>query len=621
MTMESRQEENVVSPVERAREALYSPTPLRYERAPLSAPREPSLQHEWKERLAPRLPGTTRHLRRASIFLAGTIVFFLCALGIAGYLFYFGGNSVSTDKVSIDIQGPTTIAGGDTVPFSITITNKNPIALEHAIIEIDFPEGTRSAVNVLGPYPRYVENLGTIASGATVTRSVKAIVFGGAGQALALPVSFSYGTASSNAVFEKKSTYALAISSTPLSISVDALTELTSGQAITFSLAVRSNANVPIGNIVLATTFPFGFSVASSSLPLTNGSFVIGTLAPGASRQIRLTGTLTGQNNDQRVFHFSVGTANSIKDPTLAIAYMTQDATVKIAEPFITTTLTLGGNVLANAVMTPNSAQNISVNYQNTLATTIMNASISVALSGTAINYDSIRTMNGFYNSIDHTIVFSRDTDSKLASLVPGASGQGSFSFSTLPAGAPSPTIIFSTSASGIRTGQTNVPEQVTVSAQYQAKVSTMATLATRTSRVSGPLPPRVEQATIYAITLTAQNKGSTLAGGATTLTLPSYVTYLGQTTGAGSFSYDSTARTLTWRAGDIPQNGNAEGTFRVSFTPSASQKGSAVQLTGIPTFSGHDRFAGVQISANTNPATTDTPDDPGYVQTDGIVQ
>ena len=619
--MESRQEENRVSPIEQAREALYSPTPSRYERSPLSAPKEASFPHEWQERALPRLPGTTRHVRRASIFLAGTIFFFLGALGIAGYLFYFGGNSVSTDKVTIDVQGPTTIAGGDTVPFAITITNKNPVALEHAILEIGFPDGARSAVNVLAPYPRYVENLGTIASGATVTRSAKAIVFGGAGQALALPVSFSYGTASSNAVFEKKSTYALAISSTPLSISVDTLTELTAGQSMTFGLTVRSNANVPIGNIVLAPTFPFGFSVASSSLPLTNGSFVIGTLAPGASRQIRLSGTLIGQDNDQKVFHFSVGTANSVKDPTLAIAYMTQDAIVKIAEPFITTSLTLGGNTLVNAIMTPNSTQNISVNYQNTLATMITNASISVALAGAAINYDSIRTMNGFYNSVDHTIIFNRDTDSKLASLSPGATGQDSFSFSTLPAGAHSPTITFSTSASGTRIGQANVPEQVTVSAQYQARISTTATFATRTSHMSGPIPPRVEQATVYAVTLSVENKGSTLAGGVATLTLPSYVTYIGQTTGAGAFSYDSTTRVLTWRPNDLPQSGNAEGTFQVSLTPSASQKGSAVQLTGAPTFSGYDRFAGVQISANANPATTDTPSDPGYIPKDAIVQ
>ncbi len=160
--------------------------------------------------------GGRRHVRLAGVFFAGAFIFFLVSLGIAGYFFYFGGNTVSVDKVTVDIQGPTTITGGDTVPLSITITNKNPVTLEDATIGIEFPSGTRSADNVLAAYPRYTENLGVLASGASVTRSVKAIIFGGAGQTITLPVTFSYGTAGSNAVFVKKSSYVLAVSSTPL---------------------------------------------------------------------------------------------------------------------------------------------------------------------------------------------------------------------------------------------------------------------------------------------------------------------------------------------------------------------------------------------------------------------
>ncbi|MFZ2984079.1 MAG: hypothetical protein WA053_03305, partial [Minisyncoccia bacterium] len=332
------QEEDTRGSLEHARESLYSPTPSEHDRFALQSPGEHQLPHAWEEKALPSIrPQGERHVRLASIFLGGAVLFFLVALAVAGYFFYFGSNSVSVDKIAISIQGPTTVAGGDTVPLSVTITNKNPVAVENAIIEISFPDGTRSATNVLAAYPRYVENLGTLESGETVTRSVKAVIFGGAGQALSLPVSFSYGTVNSNAVFEKKSSYALAISSTPLSVTVDALTETVSGAPITFMVTVRSNATIALSNVVLSATSPFGFSVTSSSIPLTNSSFLLGTLAPGASKQVKMTGTLTGQQNDQRVFHFTVGTAKSSQDQTLAVTYMTQDATVTIAAPFITT--------------------------------------------------------------------------------------------------------------------------------------------------------------------------------------------------------------------------------------------------------------------------------------------
>lgn len=617
MSMQPRPEENNIGSLEHAREALYSPTASLHGRSQLHAPEEHVLPHAWEERALPHPQQGERHVRLAGIFFGAAVLFFLVALGVAGYFFYFGNNSVGTDKITIDIQGPTTIAGGDTVPLSLTITNKNPVALANATIEIDFPEGTRSATDRLASYPRYVENLGTLASGATVTRSVKAVIFGGAGQTTTLPVSFTYGTASSNAVFEKKTSYALAVSSTPLSVSVDALTEVVSGDSITFTLMVRSNATIPLDNVVLTTTSPFGFSVTSSSLPLSNSSFLIGTLAPGASKQVTLTGTLTGQNSEQRVFHFTVGTAKSAQDQALAVTYMTQDATVSIAAPFITTTLALNGDTSSTAVISPGSSQSVSLSYVNTLPTTVTNASVTVTLSGSAVDYNSIKTTSGFYNSATHSIIFSKDTDPALASLAPGASGIGSFTFSTLPVGVLSPTISLAVSVSGTRVGQTNVPEQVTTSVVKTAKVATVVTLAASSSHVAGPVPPRTNQTTTYSVIWNAQNKGSAVAGGIVSATLPGYVSYVGNTSGSGNFSYDSVSHTLTWNTGDLAQGGNAQGAFQVSLTPSTSQKGSIVQLMSRSSFSGYDRFAGLQVSAAADAVTTET----GGVAGSGVVQ
>jgi hypothetical protein len=616
-------EKDGVGSLERAREALYSPVASTHERATLHASERQVLPHAWKE----EVPQGERHVRLAALFFGGATIFFLATLGIAGYFFYFDSNSVSPDKIDIAIHGPTTIAGGDTVPFSITVTNKNPVAVENATIEVDFPDGTRSATDVLSPYPHYTENLGTLASGATVTRSVQAVVFGGAGQTLMLPIMFSYGTPNSNAVFEKKSSYALTVSSTPLSVAVDTLTEVVSGDSITFTTTIRSNATIPLDNVVLVMVSPFGFSLTSSSIPSSNSIFFIGTLAAGASKQVTLTGTLTGQNNEKRVFHFTVGTAKSSQDQTLAITYMTQDATVSIAAPFIATTLALNGDTARNMTITPSSLQSVSLSYTNTLAIPVTNASVTITVGGSAIDYDSIRTTNGFYNSIDHTILFSKDTDQSLVSLAPGASGIGSFTFSTLPVGILSPTVTFSIAASGTRVGQSNVPEQVTTSAVKTAKVATAVVFSSLSSHASdlftqsGPIPPRANQATTYSIIWNLQNKGSTVAGGIAKATLPSYVTYTGETSGTGTFSYDSVSHTMTWNVGDLAQGAAVQGAFQISLTPSTSQRGGFALLTSGASFSGYDRFAGVNISAIADPATTETRGDAGYSSAAAIVQ
>ncbi len=623
--------EDDIGTLEQARERLYGHTIDLHARPKITGLDERDLPHAWeKDPFQRAVHKGKRHVRLAAIFLAAAALFFLVSLGIAGYVLYVGGNSVSVNKITVNVQGPTTVAAGDTVPLSLTITNTNAIAIENATIEIDFPSGTREATNVLQEYPRYIENLGTIASGASVTRSVQAVMFGGAGQTFSIPISLSYGSAGSNAVFVKKSSYPLTISTTPLSLSVNAPTETVSGLPLTLTLTVSSNATVPLDDVVLTGAFPFGFTVASSSLPLNNSSFLLGTLQPGASATVTLTGTLAGQESEQPVFHFTVGTAKTAYDQTIAVAYMTQDTAITITAPFISATLALNGDTSPNTIVTSGTSQSATLSYTNTLSTDVTNATVSVAISGAAVDYNSIQTTSGFYNSADHTVVFSQDTDPSLAMLAPGASGLGSFTFLTVPAAALAsvpPTITFTISVAGTRVGQTNVPEQVSDAATKTATVETTVVLSASALHTSGPLsnsgpvPPRVGQTTTYTVLWNTLDEGSEVAGGTVSATLPGYVSYTGKTAGAGSFSYDTGSNVVSWNTGDIAQGAHVQGAFQVSLTPSTSQKGDAPQLVGAATFSGYDRFAGVQISATADPVTTETKGDPGYTSSLGTVQ
>lgn len=621
--------EDDISALEKARERLYKPEAEK-PAPPPATPARYSFPHAWKDALLPAtLEGGKRHVRLATIFFGVAVLFFIIALGIAAFFFSVGGNTVSVDKIQIDVQGPTAVSGGDTVPLSLTVTNRNPVAVQDAVLEIDFPNGTRDPENLQLPYPHYIEKIGTLESGASVTRSIKAAMFGAAGEVVTIPISFTYGAPRSNAVFAKKSSYALTITTTPLEVSVDTLTETVSNKPLTLTMTVRSNATIPLQNVVLSGSFPFGFVPTSSSIPLNNSVFYIGTLAPGATKTVTLTGTLTGQNNEQRIFRFAVGTANSANNPAIAVSYMTQDAAVTIAAPFIDTSLSINGKSEGNVVLTPGSFQNVSLSYANTLSTSVENATVEVAISGSAVDYDSIRTSSGFYNSSDHTIVFSKDTDPALASLAPGATGFGAFSFSTVPSGSSSasPNVTFTISVSGTRVGQTNVPEEVSATMTKTAKVMTTVALTAASLRNAGgfsntgPIPPRADQESTYTVQWTAQNRGSAIGGGAVSATLPSYVSYTGRTGGSGSVSYNESSRTVTWNIGDIAQNVTAQAVFQVTLKPSTSQRGSAPALTSAATFSGFDRFAGVQVSVSADPVTTETKTDSGYTSANATVQ
>lgn len=622
-----------VGSLEHAREHLYAPgsTGEPHTHPLLADAAKKILPHRWGDSGA---AGSTSgfgwwHLRLARAFFMVAATFFLVSAGIAGYIFLAGSNSVSMDKISVEVLGSTTTAGGDIVSFSLVITNRNTVAIERAVLEVDFPNGTRSADDILQDYPRYLEELGTLESGERVTRTVRAVVFGGAGQTLSLPITLFYGATGSNATFIKNASYTLAVLTTPLSVSIDTLSETVSGEPLTLTLSVSSNATIPLDNVVLAGTFPFGFEITASSLPIRNGTFLLGILKPGDRRIVTVTGTLTGQDSEERVFHFTVGTAKTAQDETLSIPYMTQDAAVTIAAPFINTTLAINGDTSSTVVLAPDASHTVSISYTNTLSTSITDAKIIVAISGAPVDYKSIKSGNGFYSSADRTVVFSKDSDSTLALLAPDAFGVGTLTFKTLPTSAAvsAPTVTFTTSVSGTRVGQANVPRQISASATKTARVATSVVLSALSLHTSGPIgnsgpiPPKIDERTTYTVVWDVQNKGNTIAGGIVSATLPSYITYTGLTAGSGSFSYNDASHTVSWNTGDLVQGAGARGYFQVALTPSISQRGTEPPLTRSVSFSGYDRFASVQVSATAEPATTETKGDPDLLLGNGSVQ
>jgi len=610
------------STLETARERLYSPRSVELKvRQALSESSAVTVPHAWAAKIAPK---AHPHVRLALLFFVGALAFFIVAAGVAALLLFSGSTSVSTNNISLVTQGPTTIAGGDTVPFSLSITNKNVVPLENATLEIDFPDGTRSATDETQAYPRYTEDLGTIAPGATVLRSVKAILFGGAGSSVSIPISLSYEAQGSNATFVKKSTYPLSITSAPLSLSVDAPVEAVSGQPLSLSVIVRSNATTALNNVVVQSQLPFGFKITSTSMPVSGASFLIGTLQPGVSKTVLITGVLTGQVNDQEAFHFTVGTGNSSTDQTPQIVYMAQDAQVAIQAPFLATTLALNGATAPSPTLSPGSNNSATVSWTNTLDAPLQNATISIKLSG-AVVPNSIQTTTGFYDSSSNTITFSPSSDPSLASLPPGASGLGTFSFATPPAGSGSQSLTFTISISGTQTGQDTGPQQVNASSVVTAAIAGGVSLSAQSLHASGPIsnsgpvPPVVGSATSYTILWQITNPGNALASPQVSATLPSYITFTNQTSGSG-ITYDSASRTVTWKPGDLTGGATATGAFQISFTPSSSQKGSTPELTSSVAFTAFDRYAQVQVSSSIAAPTTQAAD-PGASSGAGDVQ
>ncbi len=626
------------SSLEKTREDLYAvPGAIHTdEQAPAPPrPHQNAVAHTdraWKDDTFTTRPKPHKHVKFAIIFFWVALTFFLVAGGVSAYLLLSGTRSISTARVVLTMHSPTSIAAGDTVSTLVSITNRNVVSLKNVKLSITFPNGTRSPKNVLAPLMRSSEDIGTIAPGMTVKRQIKSVLFGGQGDSLPLQAVIQFNSSGSNATFTKKISASISIISTPLSVSIAAPTSVIPGQSVSLTATIRSNSTKSITGTVLHASYPVGFTVKKSSLPSLGGNFSIGAISPGQTKIIHITGILSGNVGSQQAFQFTIGTATTASSGSIAVAYMTQTATVTFTQPFIATIMTINGGAAGNTILMPGTNVTVSVAWMNTLTVPVTNARIAIKIGGDAIVPSSVKSQTGKYQSLTHTMVFSRDTNLTLSQFPPGAQGTGIFTFQTLSVASTTagnvynPTVTLRAIVSGEYPGQNTSVGTTTASMTQKLKLSTLLSLnayalyATGPFANIGPVPPRANAKTTYTIVWRVHNTLNDTGGATVSANLPTSITFVGPVSPSdGSVTYNGSTHSVNWSIGNISSNTTRTAMFQVAITPSTSVRGIAPTLLDATKVTAFDRFAQVTISSFANAVTTALTHESQY--NSGIVQ
>lgn len=570
-------------------------------------------------------------------FFIGSLVFFFIAAGAAAYLFFSGGNSISPQNIDLSVVMPSVIDGGKTSNLQILIDNRNQANLKLVDLVINYPTGTRDPASPTASLTHERQSIGAINAGQQLTRTAQAIFYGQEGQSQQISVQLQYSIAGSNAIFEKDASASFTVGSSPISISVGAPTEAIAGQQFSMDVTVQSNALTPIQDVVIQGQYPFGFTVTNSSPQATAGGTLwrLGTMQPGDSKVIHLSGTLDGQDGDTRVFYFLAGSDSDQTDTRIPVPFLSVPQTMTVRRAFISGQIAIGGQTGKTVSVPAGSGVQGVITWTNNLPDAVSDVQLSLSLKGPTIDGSSVTSSTGFYQSSNSTIVWSKDQNSELATVPPGGTGTLPFSFSTLPAGSSgtlysNPAIDLNLTIQGTRQGQTGVPENVSSAASVQVLLSSVITLKAQALHFSGPfsnsgpMPPIPGQSTNYAIVWTVTNTSNTIANAVVSTTLPAYVTFVGASTGSGVV-YDPKSRTVTWTMGDVKAGTGLNSpartaAFQVSFLPSTSQTGQSPTLTGATSISGQDRFTQASITASADAPTIQLGNDAGYNANMGTV-
>lgn len=621
------------SPLNRVEKSLYSRED-RFGESPRHEvhAKDARVPDEWKEEEAPHHEEVKENMKKARkayswIFVAA-LGFFLVAAVIGGFTLFGGRNFVSVQNVDILIEGPSSVAGGDTLALNVSVVNRNTTGIELVELIAEYPEGTKDPENPEKDLGKVRVPMGNIGSNSVAQKSLRSIMFGPEGMGREIKFSAEYRTAGSNAIFYKEKPYRIAISSSPVLVSIDALSKVLGGQISDMTITVASNTASPMKDLLLSLEYPFGFKVVSATPAPAYGQNVwrIGDLAPGTKRTIAIKYSLEGQDGEEKVVHASAGVQSTANEREIATTVITRDHTLTIERPFLALDVALDGE-RQDLAATPGKSVRAEVLWQNNSAGRITGARIQAKLSGNVLDKTSVSVDDGgYYDSQTNTVIWEAGRADGLDSMPPGESGRVGFSFSSV-ASIPgesviNPLISVSASASASRVDENGAPQEVLAASGRSVKLVSNLSLSSRVLRSqgpisnSGPIPPKVDQTTTYTVVWTVTNTSNSITGARVEATLPPYVTWTGVISPSdASITYNPTGGGIVWNVGALPRNaavgsGAKQVAFQVSLKPAANQVGTAPDLVSQASITGTDTFTGATLRNSAQSLSTRTSSD-----------
>lgn len=567
----------------------------------------------------PQKVSTTGYRR----FFVFSVIFFLIGLGLASFSIFRGAITLSSKNVDLTILGNSFIGGGEELPIQVEIANKNSSDLVDAVLTLEYPKG---AIDETGTeMSRLVETLGTIGAGKSRSVGFSTVLYGEQGLSRTINATLSYHLAGSTATFEKKQSFSVMISSSPITLTVDAPSVSAAEQPFTVTIRSVFNGDQSLVNPIVRVEYPTGFTFLSSTpKPLSgNNVWSLGTLEKGQEFVISFKGKLSAIEGDERAFRVYLGTPVSDIDTRIAVAYNSTLHSVLIEQPFIAADILVGGDSDDVVSLPIGSAVRGAITWRNMTGRMITNPVITLLLSGQGLESAQIEPVDGYYDELLRTITWTGTSDGALATIEPGESGRLEFVItpSSTTAKEDIRTVL---SVEGVLPDFQNEIKTVSgideVVVRFAARLqfASQALYSIGSIKNSGPFPPKANQETSYTVTWTVKPTENPISNAIATATLPTGVTWAGVIVPQSeALSYNQDTRELRWNIGSLPKATatalSKTVSFQIKARPTISQVNTALELLSEAVMTADDAIANVQLRTTRPALSTSLVSDPAY--------
>ncbi len=581
---------------------------------------EPGLRQEIRDEVS--VPDADESFYQANKYYIWAIVFGALVIAVLAFFAFKKPSSepVKQANLAIYIDSPDTVPSGGEAVYTIKVENQDTKTLSKLSLELVYPDGMSyvfsnpKAENLSGS----LFDVPDLSPKQNVTIFVKTKVVGNINEVKTLKARLHYSFSNFNSEFVADKSADIRLSASDVAVEITGPKETTAGQLVIYEIRYKNNAKEAIKNARVKAEYPadFSFGQADPAPSLSNNIWSLPALEAGGEGIVKLTGTYKSAGpGEQKTINVNFEVlgpdgnyftqANSTAVSGISSLPLVATQEIQSAEAF--------------GIVSPGDSVNVIVKYQNNSNIAVSGVNILVTLNSKSIDFSSLSAEGGQVTG--NTILWNAAGVSNLERLNPSESGILSLNFKV-----KDPAVSDSTKNLQIDSSikiKSNEYEAFFPGNSLSLKISSPAQLKASLEYLSGSLPPKPGQQTVYKVKFILQNSSNDFSAGTVSAFLPlgpsGFVAGSVKGAEAANTQFDQSTGKLSWNVGFLPAyTGKYSPSkileFQIKLSPSASQVGQTPDLVKNIVFSGKDNFTAQDIILKTDDLnTSNLPGDQGY--------
>lgn len=542
-------------------------------------------------------------------------------------VFFINKSLFSNAKVTVSVTGETNVGSGDPLSYVISYNNDNFMGLKNVTLKLTYPENFQPENN--DSFKADSATSGTVAIGDIAPHAGGKITFSGRvyspkGALMYLKADLAYSPKSYSSQYIASNQLGINVTSSPVIIEVLAPQNVSSGDEVNYAISYKNSGEKDMENIVIRADYPDGFTFSHSD-PVSlesNNVWYIGHLSAGQGGQIIATGKLEGGGGQSKKIVANVGTNQNGN----FISYNEENAQTNIAvAPFI---ITQTVNGLAN--LSVNAGDNLvfKIDYKNNENFGLRNVIITEKIDSPVLDYTTLQMDKGAFDNGNKIITWKASDYPDLANLGAGQGGTIYFTVrvkNILPINSANDKNFVISSVAKIDSPDVPTPvngNKIISGNGMDIRLNSKLVLDVKgyyyDSDItnSGPIPPKVNQETTYALHFSIINVSNDITGAKVDAVLPTDVIATGQVyPDNAKITYDSRTNSVSWDIGNVSAgtgilNPPLDAAFQVKIKPGANLLGREVGLLDSSVLSATDTFTQQNLTAAGDKKTTNLVED-----------